>query len=447
MTGEEEKKKRTCDYKSRITKKLCGRTLYDHKHCIFHSQNIEGKKAEFKDAFDKEFKRQKKHGIKYDFSEFVFPDDISFKRVEFKKDVYFNYAQFSGEADFSFVRFSKKAGFREAQFSGRADFNGAQFSGEPNFIGAQFSREVSFGVAQFSIWAIFREAKFSGKAIFSDTKFAEKAYFSQAHFSKEATFNRTKFSKNTDFIETQFSGKADFERTQFSGKANFNRTQFSGKANFFEARFYKKADFNHAKFTGESTFYEIKYTNPDECNMRNTTFYDVYGLFEFIEKNKMKFKYSNKTEFLPDNFWLFLGEPTVVNYPLIAKKIRDDMYLLRFKEKHPKLHFLWCLFADCGRSILRWALWSILFAVIFAAIFYSAYQGNAASFRTVHVSETIPVFSFLYYSIVTFTTLGFGDIVPKTDWLQFWVMLEVILGYIMLGGLISILANKLARRS
>jgi hypothetical protein len=28
-----------------------------------------------------------------------------------------------------------------------------------------------------------------------------------------------------------------------------------------------------------------------------------------------------------------------------------------------------------------------------------------------------------------------------------WVMLEVILGYIMLGGLISIFANKLARRS
>ncbi|NIM17935.1 MAG: hypothetical protein GTO45_38655, partial [Candidatus Aminicenantes bacterium] len=89
----------------------------------------------------------------------------------------------------------------------------------------------------------------------------------------------------------------------------------------------------------------------------------------------------------------------------------------------------------------------ILFAVIFAAIFYSAYQGNVSSFRTVHVSETIPAFSFLYYSIVTFTTLGFGDIVPKTDLLQFWVMLEVILGYIMLGGLISILANKLARRS
>lgn len=54
----------------------------------------------------------------------------------------------------------------------------------------------------------------------------------------------------------------------------------------------------------------------------------------------------------------------------------------------------------------------------------------------------------MYYSVVTFTTLGFGDIVPIGHfWARFFVVLEVILGYIMLGGLISIFANKLARRS
>jgi len=48
---------------------------------------------------------------------------------------------------------------------------------------------------------------------------------------------------------------------------------------------------------------------------------------------------------------------------------------------------------------------------------------------------------------VTFTTLGFGDIIPTLEWVQRWVMAEVVMGYVMLGGLISILANKLARRS
>ena len=54
---------------------------------------------------------------------------------------------------------------------------------------------------------------------------------------------------------------------------------------------------------------------------------------------------------------------------------------------------------------------------------------------------------YLYYSVVTFTTLGFGDIVAVTNWARLAVGVEVVLGYVMLGGLISILANKLARRS
>ena len=53
----------------------------------------------------------------------------------------------------------------------------------------------------------------------------------------------------------------------------------------------------------------------------------------------------------------------------------------------------------------------------------------------------------IYYSVVTFTTLGFGDITPKTLEASRWLMAEVILGYVMLGGLISIFANKIARRS
>jgi len=43
--------------------------------------------------------------------------------------------------------------------------------------------------------------------------------------------------------------------------------------------------------------------------------------------------------------------------------------------------------------------------------------------------------------------LGFGDVLPITQFAAFLVMLEVILGYFMLGGLISIFATKLARRS
>jgi Ion channel len=50
-----------------------------------------------------------------------------------------------------------------------------------------------------------------------------------------------------------------------------------------------------------------------------------------------------------------------------------------------------------------------------------------------------------YFSIVTFTTLGFGDVKPKTLAGELIVSSEVILGYTTLGLLLSVLAQNVAR--
>ena len=52
-----------------------------------------------------------------------------------------------------------------------------------------------------------------------------------------------------------------------------------------------------------------------------------------------------------------------------------------------------------------------------------------------------------YYSIVTYTTLGFGDVTPASVAGMLVVAAEVICGYVTLGLLIAILANKVARRA
>jgi hypothetical protein len=123
--------------------------------------------------------------------------------------------------------------------------------------------------------------------------------------------------------------------------------------------------------------------------------------------------------------------------------LQDQDFLEEFLEKKwgRKIFFIWWLFADCGRSLGRWAGWSLVLALLFAFLFWLL---GSNSFDTQHLK-----FNFLtmfYYSIVTFTTLGFGDIIPKTTTAAMCVTVEVILGYVMLGGLITIFASKLARR-
>ncbi|MEM9693958.1 MAG: ion channel [Myxococcota bacterium] len=49
--------------------------------------------------------------------------------------------------------------------------------------------------------------------------------------------------------------------------------------------------------------------------------------------------------------------------------------------------------------------------------------------------------------MVTMTTLGFGDAIPASTGAQALVIIQVITGYVMLGGLLSLLSNKMARRA
>ena len=126
--------------------------------------------------------------------------------------------------------------------------------------------------------------------------------------------------------------------------------------------------------------------------------------------------------------------------PFLKRYIDDEQWIASWRSRHKLLFFVWELSCHCGRSALLWVGWSAAIAVLFGWL-YSAHQG--------WFQQPLGRLSPWYFSIVTFTTLGFGDLTPKPGcWqAQLWVMAEVILGYIMLGGLISILANKLARRS
>ena len=52
----------------------------------------------------------------------------------------------------------------------------------------------------------------------------------------------------------------------------------------------------------------------------------------------------------------------------------------------------------------------------------------------------------IYFSFVVALTLGFGDILPKTPLAQFVVNLLTLVGYVGLGGLLTIFSNQLGRR-
>lgn len=125
---------------------------------------------------------------------------------------------------------------------------------------------------------------------------------------------------------------------------------------------------------------------------------------------------------------------------LARREAIDQNYLHEFRSRGRMQEFLyrlWWATSDCGRSFLRWGVLTLAFSMVFGGIYrfvdidYGGHETTISSF---------------YFSVVTLTTLGYGDVLPASQTAQLVVMLEVVLGYVMLGGLLSIFATKMGRR-
>lgn len=166
----------------------------------------------------------------------------------------------------------------------------------------------------------------------------------------------------------------------------------------------------------------------------------------------------------------FLGKPSFPsNYfdvnisavngltPFALRRLSDALYVKNLWKTdswgRKILLRLWGISCSYGQNFFRWLFVSFALILIFSLILMN-FEFNIATAKIIHQSNykiiqgVVDYPSFgqaLYFSVVTFTTLGFGDVLPVNDPGRFWVGFEVVIGYIMLGGLVSIFANKLAR--
>ena len=126
---------------------------------------------------------------------------------------------------------------------------------------------------------------------------------------------------------------------------------------------------------------------------------------------------------------------------LVRRHISDENYLYEFQSQsriHKYIYWIWWFTSDCGRSLLRW------FVMLFVATL--AYAGLYSMVELdYHDHQTW--FSSIYFSFVTLTTLGYGDTVPSSLAAQIIATTQAVTGYMGLGGLLSILGNKMARRA
>lgn len=93
-----------------------------------------------------------------------------------------------------------------------------------------------------------------------------------------------------------------------------------------------------------------------------------------------------------------------------------------------------------GLSIERWAMTALMSIFIFSLLFYIVDIPSAVKMVPAADGYT---FDYFYASASNFTMLGFADVAPHTALQKFLSLVEVMMGYAMLGTLVSIITKRL----
>jgi uncharacterized protein YjbI with pentapeptide repeats len=280
--------------------------------------------------------------------------------------------------------------------------------------------------------------------------------------SLEGASLRKAYLADADFTEASLA-KVDFREANLEA-AIFERADLT-QANLVGAKFYRGAKLKEAKlptaklagaklvqanFSGaDLTLADLSDADLSEADFRGANLWaaNLRGAklsgARFDEANVTHVRWGGR---MRGRYLGVRGLDSCYGNALFKRAAADQDYLdtleesIRFSFWGTVLFWAWaCL--DYGRSLGRVACLATGIAVGYGYIY--ARWPELLNFSESAKSDFTPY----YFSIVTFTTLGFGDIKPATRTAEIIVSSEVILGYTLLGLLLAVLAEKLARRS
>jgi uncharacterized protein YjbI with pentapeptide repeats len=484
----------TCQYKYKSDTNLkiqCPHEpLPDRNMCIFH-EKIEEKDNEkcmrlFYDLL---------YAGKTNFEGFQLKE-LNPPMVYFTEDMNFSYVRISEKTDFCETTFRRDVDFRYATFSGPVDFSESKFQGRGKFSNSKFRDDVNFITTQFLAYTNFNGSSFSKNVVFFDSRFIESVDFIEAKFLGDIDFKGSIFSRDVDFRRSIFKKNASFINVKFNENCNFNGVKFKNRADFEETIFQRRSSF-HGRETeihyGNFLNAELSHVSFIDVDLTNTNMYGAsleetylsdaiwstdrwsnYVIREELEANKAtlrckcgvihigsgdKCEYCNqkvteKWKGKPES--LKRAESTYRNIKLSLRNDGDYRKAGKFYYKEmtmrrrqytrdKKYHyllgnsFMW-LSSGYGERWYQVLLLWILAIVLFGAIF----QVTESLERD---DDPVKWYENYYFSGVTFTTLGFGDISPRESHQlgQGLAMIEALLGTIFMGLFLFTLARQIMR--
>jgi uncharacterized protein YjbI with pentapeptide repeats len=450
---------------------------------------------------DASFKRTEYHdtadfrGVEFAGGANVLEDDADFEGSTFRGPARFGEAEFA-HCDFHDAVFEDEAGFQEVAFDEDVDFSGVRFGALADFDEARFYADGDFGGATFEAAAEFRGVEFVGEARHME----DNARFEGVTFSGPVDFDDAVFTA-ANFLDVTLGATADFQNAVFRDRIDMAAASV-GETTYVNMTDADLEAGSIAQPADHWVRYDLTRARLGEVSLSRVETgaggsQELFDYFRFLETDFDGFDFSAHRDYLERNDWvLHVFEEAGADYEFElaatpattettylyaynnSKSMGDNdaaiefaIHQARFRRRKNVRYVrdsnlstgyrlgklgdvvgnsLW--YATCGYG---YRLWRILAVSVFVIVTWAALYAmpftkltNEASLDSVGAlfsgEGLVAVSQYLYYSLITFTTVGYGDINPANAAARTLAAAEGILGVLLAALVVFVLGRRVA---
>ncbi|NJE02189.1 potassium channel family protein [Thermococcus sp. JdF3] len=450
----------------------CDPETADQEYCIFHKPNKSEEEAvEFWGKFFERFKPR---------IEEIEVDGKKIKRLVFEDYVEcmgYVFPRPAGEYSdlfFQFSVFKRGVNFENSIFKWRISFRNSEFYDRPHFPESTLDRPVKFPTIKEFIGYLKQHSQ--DKFAILDGLMVPGVTFRNAIFEDGAYFDRAIFHCNVSFDNASFKSKSCesywanispvFATVVFEDSVSFVNSRFEN-ANFhlLSGVFRGSLILSNSIFQGKLLFVWPDIIDELEDLMSH---YEGFMFHSYLDFSNVILYGGIEIDFDSGLFKLPEAEIEARRVQRLSfekegkREEADRMFVLemrakrraRLKNARGKLskvkayvhNFVEWLLADLsseyGTNWVRLFLFSLL-VIIGNAVPYTIWSHQIDGFP--ETSNIVVRFAnALYYSLVTFTTLGYGDMHP-TGWLKALSAIEALTGAVFMALIVAVIARKWMR--
>ncbi|BCZ49202.1 transporter [Clostridium gelidum] len=283
-----------------------------------------------------------------------------------------------------------------------------------------------------------------GKLNVNTSKFDGDLLFQEVNILNDFILDKIKGNQNLIFIDCRFEGLSKLE------------LEVNGELDFSQCSFYKNSEINFDEINGRISLYKTNFS--DKCYLEYELLenkgYEPLIFEDDLKKTKWNFlivssiyKSSGRTEQYLETFYYFK------KYERLERKSKNKdnynflEYLIEISTKY---------YTSWERTLLSMALIIVAFFIIYCIfpnllIYKDTVISQQSLFKTIFEMCETSTFEInfliskfgnaLYFTIITFTTVGYGDIMPL-NWMKLVVSLESFLGVFFTASFVVTLSRR-----